>query len=591
MSATAIRILFVSPDKERCRLARTHLNKPPHRLEVVTVASVKSAETNLGQNVFDAVVSDFRLEDGTGLDLIKAIRSQGRLMPFFAFTAEDWAGVSLFSSGLSGIYYVAKMPGPKALYSELGAAIVQVVKQHLGAKLTGERWFKEIFADSEMGMALVSTDQQILQINSYLCDMLGYTEDELQSMNFDDITHPDDRLVAPEVSRRMIEGEAKSVQVEKRYIHKDGHVVWAAATATLIRNDEGRPMFFVSQIRDVTDQKRAAEALRRSETRFRETFEAITEPAMIWRRTPEGFITLDSMNRFLMNQYGGEVTKFIGARAESIPLITPRIIKIMKETFDTGARSSYEMPEPLNVGGQDFWVVLRFARPIENEVLIVATDITRHRASEAQLRKEKEELSTFAHMMAHDLRNSLQRILSFAGSAEMGTGEYSQEITKTVREIEALLASSIVLADAGLAVGKKEKVGLDVLVTEVAKETIPKGVRFEKDALPAVSCDMLKVRQVFQNLLQNAMEHAEPTQVEVRLERSQDGVFVLIRNDGKAVPPEVRAMLFAPGFSTKPGGGRGLAIVKKLVEAHGWSISLDPSATTTFRLKIPLSDL
>lgn len=591
MSDTAIRILFVSPDKERCRVARAQLAKTPHRLDVVIEASVKGAEMSVGQSTFDAVVSDFRLQDGTGLDLIKALRRQGRLMPFFAFTAEDWAGVSLFSSGLSDIYYVVNIPDAETQYSELGAIIEQTVKQRSGTKLAGERWFKEIFADSEMGMALVSTDQQILQINRYLCEMLGYTEDELESMNFDDITHPDDRLVAPEVSRRMIEGEAKSVQVEKRYIHKDGRVVWAAATATLIRNDEGRPMFFVSQIRDVTDQKRAAEALRRSETRFRETFEAIPEPAMIWRRTPDGFIVLDSINRFLVNQYGDEVTKFIGVKAENIPLITPRVFRIMKDTFDTGGRSSYEMPEPLNFGGRDLWVVLRFARPIENEVLVVATDITRHRESEAQLRKEKEELSTFAHMMAHDLRNSLQRILSFVGSAEMGAGEYSQEITRTVREIETLLASSIALADAGLAVGKKERVDLDALVTEVAKETLPKDVKLAKDKLPVVRCDMLKARQVFQNILQNAIEHAEPTQVEVRLEYSQDGASVLIRNDGRAILPEVRAKLFAPGFSTKPGGGRGLAIVKKLVDAHGWSISLDPSSTTTFRLKIPQSDL
>jgi signal transduction histidine kinase len=101
-------------------------------------------------------------------------------------------------------------------------------------------------------------------------------------------------------------------------------------------------------------------------------------------------------------------------------------------------------------------------------------------------------------------------------------------------------------------------------------------------------CDKEKVIQIVQNILLNAVEHGTPANVEVFAEDSDEGVSIIFRNDGKIIPEEHRLKLFERGFTTKKAsGGLGLSIVQKLVEAHGWTIQLDKSQNTSFRISIP----
>ncbi|MHA2233666.1 MAG: ATP-binding protein [Candidatus Hodarchaeales archaeon] len=97
----------------------------------------------------------------------------------------------------------------------------------------------------------------------------------------------------------------------------------------------------------------------------------------------------------------------------------------------------------------------------------------------------------------------------------------------------------------------------------------------------------MKLAQVFQNLFENAVFHGEPQKIEIRRKDSEGTIQLLVINDGKSIPLELRDEIFRPGYTTKNGGGLGLTIVQKLVEAHGWAIHLDTSPETTFRISIP----
>ncbi|MFQ5977877.1 MAG: sensor histidine kinase [Candidatus Heimdallarchaeota archaeon] len=102
--------------------------------------------------------------------------------------------------------------------------------------------------------------------------------------------------------------------------------------------------------------------------------------------------------------------------------------------------------------------------------------------------------------------------------------------------------------------------------------------------------DREKLAQVFQNLFENAVIHGQPRQIGVRRLDLAEGITLLITNDGAPIPDEDRSKIFQRGFTTKEeGGGLGLAIVEKLVKAHGWDISLDETPETTFRIFIPTS--
>lgn len=125
-----------------------------------------------------------------------------------------------------------------------------------------ETTFKGAFDTSPIGMALVSTEGIWLHVNSALSEMLGYTPDELNQLTFQDITHNDDLEKDLQQVKQMLDGDIETYQMEKRYHHKDGHVVWAILSVSLVKNAGGKPLHFVSQVQDITLLKEAQKKLK-----------------------------------------------------------------------------------------------------------------------------------------------------------------------------------------------------------------------------------------------------------------------------------------------------------------------------------------
>jgi diguanylate cyclase (GGDEF)-like protein/PAS domain S-box-containing protein len=124
-----------------------------------------------------------------------------------------------------------------------------------------EQRFRRSFEDAATGMALVGTDGRFLRVNRSLCEILGYTESELLGKTFQEITHPDDLEVDVEHLRRLLAGEIRTYQTEKRYLHQDGHVVWVLLSVSIVHDEEDEPLYFVSQIQDITERKVLEERL------------------------------------------------------------------------------------------------------------------------------------------------------------------------------------------------------------------------------------------------------------------------------------------------------------------------------------------
>ncbi|HEU5431412.1 MAG TPA: PAS domain S-box protein, partial [Thermomicrobiales bacterium] len=110
--------------------------------------------------------------------------------------------------------------------------------------------FRAAFAGAPIGMALIGPDGRTLQVNDALCAMLGYTATELLATTLRDLTHPDDAAANVALFERALAGEFGAYRIEKRYLHRDGHIVWATLSVSLVRDDQGGPRYFVSQIED-----------------------------------------------------------------------------------------------------------------------------------------------------------------------------------------------------------------------------------------------------------------------------------------------------------------------------------------------------
>lgn len=144
-----------------------------------------------------------------------------------------------------------------------------------------EARFRSTFENAAVGMSNIGMDGSWLRVNQRLCEIVGYSREELLQTNFQKLTHPDDLPYTLERFNALLRGEVDTYHLEKRYIHKDGHPVWVNLTSALQRDDAGIPSYCITIIEDISARKRAERALRASEARLRRTVEDAPFPIMV----------------------------------------------------------------------------------------------------------------------------------------------------------------------------------------------------------------------------------------------------------------------------------------------------------------------
>jgi len=117
-----------------------------------------------------------------------------------------------------------------------------------------EQRFRSAFEDAPIGMALVTIEARFIRVNRSLCEILGYTQDELLTTTLQEITHTDDLAIDLEQVQAVLAGEIHSYQVQKRYFHQQGHVVWVLLNVLLVRDSREDPIYFITQIQDISDR-------------------------------------------------------------------------------------------------------------------------------------------------------------------------------------------------------------------------------------------------------------------------------------------------------------------------------------------------
>jgi diguanylate cyclase (GGDEF)-like protein/PAS domain S-box-containing protein len=150
-----------------------------------------------------------------------------------------------------------------------------------------ERRFALAFRYASIGMALVLPNGRWLQVNDALCTMLGYTEDDMLATAFQAVTHPDDLAADLALVHSLLAGDRQSYHMEKRYLHRDGHAVYVLLSVSLVRDEHGQPLYFISQVQDISERKAFEDALFRERELAEVTLKSIgdavitTDPAMI----------------------------------------------------------------------------------------------------------------------------------------------------------------------------------------------------------------------------------------------------------------------------------------------------------------------
>lgn len=149
-----------------------------------------------------------------------------------------------------------------------------------------EERFRLALDEAPIGMALVALDGRFIRVNRALCEIVGYSKDELERLTFKEITHPEDLAVDVSLAEQLARGEIARYQLEKRYIRKDGTSVTAMLSGSILRSGDGTPLHYIAQIEDITERKRGEAALEASERDLRSLAESM--PQIVWATTAEG---------------------------------------------------------------------------------------------------------------------------------------------------------------------------------------------------------------------------------------------------------------------------------------------------------------
>ncbi len=451
--------------------------------------------------------------------------------------------------------------------------------------LEQETLSKEMLEGIPLGIGISTLDGTIIEANSLLIAQFGY-DSKADFLELPTKVHWYDPAEINRFLALSKSGTVRNFETELR--RKDGSVFWGCINATIqkIRNK----LRLISSFQDITNHKSILEDLRESEKKYRGMAERTLDP--IAAMTAEGdFLYLSPAVEKLFELRPEEmIGQSIGAFIPKSE--TPKMKEALANVMNGKNLHNLEL-QIVQDGRAAAWCLLSLAPMIEIEgtepVGVQATfrDITERKKAAEKLKRQKEELSEFAHAMNHDLRNYF---IAIRGYADLLLNQheplYAERISKMVENVDDLLQRSVALADAGLVVETTTEVDLSRLIQHVAEVTIPEEISFEQENVQHVVGDKEKLKQVFNNLLENAITHGKATKIVIRQYDSGEGSCLDIINNGAPIPPQYRPKIFQRGFTTKKGGGLGLAIVKKLVEAHGWQISLTEDPETTFRIYI-----
>ncbi len=486
-----------------------------------------------------------------------------------------------------------------------------------------ERLFRGSFDDASIGMALVGIDGRWLQVNRALCEIVGYSEEELLEKSFQEITHPDDLEADLEYVRRMLAGEIRTYQMEKRYLHKDGRVVWILLNVSLMRGKDDEPLYFIGQMQDITERRRAEE-------KYRSIYENAVEG--MFQSLPGG--RLLTANPALAQMFGYEsseqMIKSVSHIGRQLWINSDQREDFIRRLREQGTITGFET-RMRRRDGTLLWASLN-ARIVEGDdgtVSLEGTlqDITSRREAEEALLKAHEAAeeasrakSEFLANMSHEIRTPMNGVIGMTELLlDTELSEEQREFAQTIRLSGEHLLSVIndILDVSKIEAGRVEieTMGFDLcsLVEDVAalfaERAQEKGLELvdfvESDVPSALRGDPNRLRQVLTNLVGNAVKFTKEGEVVLTAalaEGAGGGRAVVrfeVKDTGIGIAREHQERLFesftqADASTTRMYGGTGLglAISKQLVELMGGRIGVqnEPGAGSTFWFELPFEE-
>jgi PAS domain S-box-containing protein len=487
-----------------------------------------------------------------------------------------------------------------------------------------EELFRIAFDHAPTGMSIIAPDGvTYLAVNPLLCEMFGYTREEFFGKTIHLVTHPDDEALSNEWIRKKFNGEPCEPVLEKRYIHRDGHVIWGLVQAHWIKNDDGSHRMAIAHIQDITERKKAEEERKN----LQEQLTAAMEMAHL------GYWQYDVGNdTFIFNDHFYKIFRTsaekVGGYTLSPQEYAVRFIhpddrhlldQEIRKSLDTdGTEVSRKLEHRIRYeDGTTGYISVYYFIVRDQQGRIIKTyginqDITdRKQAEEERIKLEDqvrqaqkmESIGLLAGGIAHDFNNLLTPIIGYTDILIHNNGDEDQRV-RQLRRIRGASERAKDVAQRLLAFSKKQLLELktidlgDIIRTfeNMLRRTIRENIEINVKTSPdicLIKADQGQIEQVLLNLSINAQDAIpESGKIEIKVEtidldasyavKNQDlqpGPYVMltVTDNGVGMDEDGIEHIFEPFYTTKElgrGTGLGLSTAYGIIKQHGGSISV-----------------
>lgn len=620
-----IRVLHVDDRPEYGEILTSYLDEHDEPFDVVTETDPVVALQTLSDTEFDCLVTDYEMPKMDGLELLAAVQRRHPELPVILLTAKGSESVASEAIAAGVTDYL-----PKNELTDSPAILAKRITNAVERQAYSRQF--ETLVETLPGVVYRTRDTPEWEtdfIGGNCESLTGYPADAIVAgeVTWDaDIIHPDDReTVRQSVETQLEDGDG--FELTYRILTADGERMWVTEHGQRVASEDGEAIF-EGFITDVTALKENERQL----AQYSDTLEGLqrTTQQLLEATTPEAAaeIVIEGLeSAFDFDTAGiwlaadGKLepvaqTEHGRTLIDEPPTYSPAEASLSWTAFEEGTtrridsmadhpeRANPETPISselivplgafalLNIGSTE---PAAFSEADTERVQLWADTVTEAFARidqlqqlttrEAELTRQRDRLDQFASVVSHDLRNPINVA---SGRLKLATDECDSDqleiIDRALTRMEELIDDALLLARQGQTVGETESIRLADLAEQCWETVATADATIECQTDAIIQADHSRLADVFENLFRNAIEHGNDS-VTITVGTTESGFYVA--DDGPGIPPDEREQIFETGYSTETDGtGFGLAIVREIIEAHSWEISVGDSETGGARFDI-----
>ncbi len=456
-----------------------------------------------------------------------------------------------------------------------------------------EHIYKLTFEEADIGIAHVSLEGKWIDTNEYLSKILGYTKEEFKKLSVSDITYKDDIDDDKVLKKELLEEHKNSYHIEKRYIHKNGDIVWVNLSVVVLKDEAGSPLYFLKIIRDISQLKLLMYQIKAEKDKFKKIIAFAPIPLILYEE--EGKV-------ILTNKVFEKTTGYSCSELPNIDILIGKLYKNLDKTGLEAIKKYYKNPTLLKSNKQEFVtktgekrvgifnsvVLYDTNNDKKNSYLIAIMDITEMQNKDKLMIAQSRQaaMGDMLAMIAHQWRQPLSVISMVSNNirAEMELGEQItteslEELMTTLnRQVKYLSGTIDDFRDFFKPDKKREKIKISAVLQKVVSlvekslENNAIKLKISKHTDIEISTYINQLIQILINLINNAKDALKENKNEkgvitIDAKIKNNKVVISVCDNAGGISPKVKDKIGQPYVTTKSQNGTGLGLYMSIIIA------------------------